>query len=171
MVRGPWVDLLQPTLRLKNKDREPCESLTSTHSATTIRGVFTLWLQNLTKIWAFSPKTILGGISQPTGPQHKHCDSPTSQYAGMEILEQRTPSSVWMTATSTLHWAVACWTSCTLYSMTTTELPPWTFCWVSCSVVSFPSMEVVIIYASSIHGCRRAFKTAFLCRVTSLFFP
>ena len=61
MVHGPWVDLLQPILHYQNKGGQPYDSLTTTHSAPTKCKVFTLVLQNQTKIWALSPKTSLGG--------------------------------------------------------------------------------------------------------------
>ena len=47
------------------------------------------------------------------------------------------------------------------------KLLPWILSWVACSFTSFASMEVVMVYASSIHGYWCAFKTASLCQAAS----
>ena len=68
MVRGPWVDLLQPSLLYKTKGRQPFMTYNTTHSVTTKCRVFTILLKNLTQTWSFSPKNANWGISFPTPP-------------------------------------------------------------------------------------------------------
>jgi len=46
------------TLHYKHKDRQPCDSIMTSRSAPTNRGVFTM---DFVKTWALSPKTCLGG--------------------------------------------------------------------------------------------------------------
>jgi len=105
------------------------------------------------------PQNFPWGIPRPIGPQHKHHESPSSHFAGADILQWRPPSSIWIPASSAVHWAAAFWSSSTRCSVTAViELLPWILSSISCSCASFASMEAIIVYASSIHGYRHAFK-------------
>jgi len=86
MVHRPWVDLLQLTLHYQNKGGQSYDSLTTTWSTTTKCGVFTLGLQKLDQNMGFKPQNFPWGIPHPTGPQHKHHESPSSHSVGAEIL-------------------------------------------------------------------------------------
>jgi len=83
---------------------------------------------------------------------------------------QRSPNSTWITIILVTHWASAyCTSSMHCLETIVVKLLPWTFSYVGCSCVSFASMEVVMIYASSIHGCKHTFKTASLWWATSTY--
>jgi len=68
MVRGPWVDLYSRHYITKLRADNPMTRLRATHSVPTKCGVFTSGLQLLTKIWALSPKTSLGGSHAQQAP-------------------------------------------------------------------------------------------------------
>jgi len=114
------------------------------------------------------PRNCPWEILRPARPQHKHRDSPLSHSTSAMILAQKPPISDWISTTSIAHWAVAYWTSSTHCSMIAIlELLPWILSWLACSCTRFALMEVVIVYASLIHGCRHAFKTTSLCQAAS----
>jgi len=90
MVCRPWVDFSNWHYIYKSKGRQPYDYITTSRSTHTNRGVFII---DLVKTWALSPKTCLGGIPHPTGPQHKHRDSPSSLSISVEIFVRRPPNS------------------------------------------------------------------------------
>ena len=69
-------------------------------SATTKCGVFTSFLQNLTKIWAFSPKTILWGISFPTGSCNTNA---MLEVAGSTAVQMQHLHSSWWAVMSDIN--------------------------------------------------------------------
>jgi len=91
---------LKLTLHYRYEGGQPYESITTSRSATTNRRFF---IMDLVKNWALSPKTCLGQIPRPTGPQQKHRDSPSGHYIGANIFTWRPPNSTQMVAGSVVH--------------------------------------------------------------------
>ena len=79
------------------------------------------------KTWVFSPKTSSWGNTFPTGPKHKHGDSPSSHSMGVEILAQIPPVSTCTTNISLLYCATACFISLTNCSIAGLALSAWSF--------------------------------------------
>lgn len=135
----------------------------------TLRVLQTSWILYNTiypKSWDLSPKTITRGICCPTGPHHKHRDSPSSHCVA--ILVHNPSNCSYITWRSVTHHYAACW----IYSSHSAECS--LFCGHSylstCTTlicVSFSSMVAVMRKAPSIHGCMRAFMIASLGCATS----
>jgi len=67
MVHGPWVDLYSRHYITKLRVDKPMAHLQAMRSVPTKCRVFILGLQFVTKIWALSPETFLGGSHTQQG--------------------------------------------------------------------------------------------------------
>ena len=120
------------------------------------------------KTWALIPKTCLGGIPCPTGPQHKHRDLPLSHSVEAVIMVWSPSNCSWIVLRSAVHWVVACCICCICCSKT--SMFGVLLCINVCipyMCVSFPSMFSVIVKASLIQGWTYTLRTASLCHATS----